>query len=309
MDRFHQLRVFVAVAEAGGFARAAARLRASPPSVTRAVAALEQRLGAQLLVRTTRVVRLTEAGRGFLERARHLLAALDGAEKEMVGEIGIPAGHLTITASVTMGRSVLLPIVTGFLKARPRMTVRLLLLDRQINLVEEGIDLALRVGELPDSSLIVRYVGEVRRVLVASPAYLAKHGRPAAPADLKRHSVIAFTSLQPNREWSFGTGKTASRVSLAPKLETNDALAAIAAAEAGEGITVALSYMVAAQIKSGRLATLLDAYAPAPAPVPVQLVYPESRLVAPKLRAFVDYAAPRLTTSLRALKVTTGRLP
>jgi DNA-binding transcriptional LysR family regulator len=180
-----------------------------------------------------------------------------------------------------------------------------MLLDRQINLVEEGIDVGLRVGELPDSSLIARHVGDVRRVLVASPAYIAKRGLPTVPADFKRHSIIAFTSLQPNREWSFGTGKTASRTILAAKLETNDALAAIAAAEAGEGITVALSYMVAAQIKSRRLVAVLDGHAPPP--VPVHLVYPESRLVAPKLRAFIDYAAPRLTASLRALKIATGR--
>jgi DNA-binding transcriptional LysR family regulator len=204
-----------------------------------------------------------------------------------------------------MGRSVLLPIVTGFLMAHPRMTARLMLLDRQINLVEEGIDLGLRVGELPDSSLIARHVGDVRRVLVASPAYLAKHGRPATPADLKLHSIIAFTSLQPNKEWSFGGGKATGRVTLAPRLAVNDALAAIAAAEAGEGVTIALSYTVAKQIRARRLVLVLDGYAPPP--VPVHLVYPESRLVAPKLRAFVDYAAPRLTTSLRALEVATGR--
>lgn len=305
MDRFHQLQVFVAVAEAGGFAKAAARLRASPPSITRAVAALEQSLGAQLLVRTTRVVRLTEAGRRFLERARQVLADLDGAEREMAGETGIPAGRLTITAPLTMGRTVLLPVISGFLKGHPRMTARLMLLDRQINLVEEGIDLALRVGDLPDSSLIARQVGEVRRVLVASPAYLAKRGRLSAPADLKRHSIIAFTSLQPNKEWIFGTGKAASRVTLAPRLEVNDALAAIAAAEADEGIAVALSYVVAKQIRARRLVPVLDSHGPPP--VPVHLVYPESRLVAPKLRAFVDHAAPRLTASLRALEIAPAR--
>ncbi|MGH6933702.1 MAG: LysR family transcriptional regulator [Dongiaceae bacterium] len=305
MDRLHQLRAFVAVAESGGFAKAATRLRSSPPAVTRAVAALEQHLGGQLFMRTTRVVQLTEAGRRFLERARQLLIDLDSAEKELSGGSGIPTGHLTITASVVMGRSVLLPVVTGFLKAHPPMTAQVILLDRVVNLVEEGIDVGLRIGHLPDSSLIARQVGEVRRVLVASPAYIARRGRPAAPADLKQHSIIAFTGLQPNRDWNFGAGKAASRVTLVPRLLINDGLAAIAAAEAGEGIAIAVSYMVADLIRARRLVPLLNGHGTPP--VPVHLVYPESRLVAPKLRAFVDHAAPRLRAALRALALPPAR--
>lgn len=299
MDRFNELKVFVSVAENGGFAKAAARLRSSPPAVTRTVAALEQRVGVQLFNRTTRMVSMTEAGRRFLEHARRILTDLDVAESELAGESTMPSGHLTITSPVTMGRMMLPSIVTDFLHAHPHVTAKVLLFDRITNLIEEGIDVGLRVGQLPDSSLIARQVGEVRRILVASPAYLSKHGRPKDPTDLKRHSMIAFTGLLPSREWVFGEGKTARRITLKPRFEINDAAAAIAAAEGGGGITIALSYMVARQIGERRLQQVLGSFAPSA--VPVQLVYPESRLVAPKVRAFVDYAAPKLRSALRGL--------
>ncbi len=299
MDRFNELKVFVSVAENGGFAKAAARLRSSPPAVTRTVAALEQRVGVQLFNRTTRMVSMTEAGRRFLEHARRILTDLDVAESELAGESTMPSGHLTITSPVTMGRMMLPSIVTDFLHAHPHVTAKVLLFDRITNLIEEGIDVGLRVGQLPDSSLIARQVGEVRRILVASPAYLSKHGRPKDPTDLKRHSMIAFTGLLPSREWVFGEAKTARRITLKPRFEINDAAAAIAAAEGGGGITIALSYMVARQIGERRLQQVLGSFAPSA--VPVQLVYPESRLVAPKVRAFVDYAAPKLRSALRGL--------
>ena len=299
MDRFNELKVFVSVAESGGFAKAAARLRSSPPAVTRTVAALEQRVGVQLFSRTTRMVSMTEAGRRFLEHARRILTDLDVAESELAGESTMPSGHLTITSPVTMGRMMLPSIVTDFLHAHPHVTAKVLLFDRITNLIEEGIDVGLRVGQLPDSSIIARHVGEVRRILVASPTYLSKHGRPKDPTDLKRHSMIAFTGLLPNREWIFGEGKTARRITLKPRFEINDAAAAIAAAEGGGGITIALSYMVANHIRERRLQQVLGSFAPSA--MPVQLVYPESRLVAPKVRAFVDYAAPKLRTALRGL--------
>ena len=299
MDRFNELKVFVSVAESGGFAKAAARLRSSPPAVTRTVAALEQRVGVQLFNRTTRMVSMTEAGRRFLEHARRILTDLDVAESELAGESTMPSGHLTITSPVTMGRMMLPSIVTDFLHAHPHVTAKVLLFDRITNLIEEGIDVGLRVGQLPDSSIIARHVGEVRRILVASPTYLSKHGRPKDPTDLKRHSMIAFTGLLPNREWIFGEGKTARRITLKPRFEINDAAAAIAAAEGGGGITIALSYMVANHIRERRLQQVLGSFAPSA--MPVQLVYPESRLVAPKVRAFVDYAAPKLRTALRGL--------
>lgn len=301
MDRLHELEVFVAVADAGGFAKAGTRLRLSPPAVTRAISALEERLGAPVFNRTTRSLTITDVGQRFLESARRILSDLDSAEKEAVGEMAVPHGHLTVTASVTFGRSALTPVVCAFLSEHPRVTVSVLLLDRVANLVEEGIDLAVRISHLPDSNLIAKKIGTVRRILVASPDYLARRGVPEAPTELRHHSMIAFSSLTPNREWRFLDGKRGDSVSFVPRLEINDAAAAIAAAEMGDGITVALSYMVADKIRDGRLAPVLDSFTPAP--VPVHLVYPQSRLVSSKLRAFVDFAAPRLRATLDRLSL------
>jgi DNA-binding transcriptional LysR family regulator len=301
------MEVFVAVADAGSVAKAGTRLRISPPAVTRAVSALEQRLGARLLNRTTRSLSLTEAGRRFLESSRRLLGEIDAAEREAVGESAVPSGHLTVTASVTFGRSALAPVMSAFLRHHPRVTASLMLIDRVVNLVEEGIDIAVRIGQLPDSNLVARRVGEVQRILVASPDYLTKHGDPASPADLKLHSIIAFSALMPNREWRFVEGTTSAHVALQPRFEINDATAAISAAEAGDGITIALSYMVAEKIADGRLMTVLGRYTPPP--VPVQLVYPQSRLVAPKVRAFVDFAGPHLKDVLGRLPTIPAHLP
>lgn len=299
MDRFYELKVMLAVAEAGGFAKAATRLNSSPPTVTRTIAGLEARLGVEIFTRTTRRVHLTEAGRVLAERARLVLADLEAAEREASGEAAVPTGQLTISASVTMGRFMLPPIISAYLDAHPRVTARAVLNDRVVNLVEEGVDVALRVGQLPDSSMMSRTVGEVRRLLVASPSYLERRGTPRAPADLKVHSIIAFSGLMPNREWTYVGERSTNRISLQPRFEINDAAAAIGAAEASNGITIALSYMVAKQMREGRLVPVLERYSP-PA-VPVQLVYPESRLVAPRVRSFVDFATPRLRSVLADL--------
>lgn len=299
MDRLHEIEVFIAVAEAGNFAKAGARLRLSPPAVTRAISALEDRLGARVFNRTTRSLTITDVGQRFLESARRVLTDLDTAEKEAVGEAAMPQGHLTITASVMFGRSALAPVVCGFLSQHPRVAASVLLLDRIVNLVEEGIDVAVRVGHLPDSNLIAKPIGAVHRMLVASPDYLARRGAPASAADLRLHSVIAFTGLMPNREWRFLNGQKPGSVSLHPTFEINDALAAIQAAEMGHGITTALSYMVSDQIRDGKLAPVLEAFMLPPEPV--HLVYPHARLVAPKVRAFMDFAAPRLKTTLDQL--------
>jgi DNA-binding transcriptional LysR family regulator len=296
MDRLQGMEIFVAVAETGGFARAAARLHLSPPVLTRAVAALEQRLGVRLLNRTTRSVQPTEAGLRFLERARALLQQIDEAEKDAAGEMAAPAGQLAVTASVSFGRHAVVPVVTEYLRANPRVSVSLLMLDRQVNLVEEGIDVAVRIGALPDSGLVARAVGRVRRLLVASPGYLDRRGAPALPAELRVHDVIGFTGLMPNRDWRHVQDGRSATIRLAPRLELNDAAAAIAAAEAGEGITPTLCYMVAGAIRAGRLVPVLAPFTPEA--VPVQLVTPQARLVAPKVRAFLDLAAPRLRARL-----------
>lgn len=301
MDRFHEIEVFIAVNEAGSFAKAGQRLRLSPPAVTRAVSALEDRLGARLFNRTTRSLAITDIGARFLENARRILDELGEAERDALGETSAPRGHLTITASVTLGRSVLAPVVSEFLRQFPDVTISVMLLDRIANLVEEGIDAAVRVGSLPESSIVARRLGSVQRVLIASPAYLARAGTPLVPQDLKRHAMIDFTGLAPNREWRFLDGRSGKAVAFMPRLEINDAVAAIAAAEAGDGITMALSYAVADKIREGRLVTLLDELTPPAAPV--HLVFPQARLMAPKLRAFVDFAAPRLKRSLDCLRL------
>ena len=299
MDRLHELEVFIAVAEAGSFAKAATRLRLSPPAVTRAISALEDRLGVRVFNRTTRSLTITDVGQRFLESARRILTDLEAAEKEAVGETATPQGHLTITASVTFGRLTIAPVVCSFLGQHPRVTMSVLLVDRIVNLVEEGVDVAVRIGSLPDSTLIAKRIGAVRQVLVASPIYLARRGTPAAPTDLKLHSVIAFTGLMPNREWRFVNGRKLGAVSLRPTLEINDAGAAIEDAEMGHGVTIALSYMVSDKIREGKLAPVLDAFTLPPQPV--HLVYPHARLVAPKVRAFIDFAAPRLKSALDQL--------
>jgi DNA-binding transcriptional LysR family regulator len=201
LDRLHELEVFVAVADAGSFARAAARLRLSPPAVTRAVAALEERLGTRVFTRTTRSLTVTDVGQRFLASARRILADLETAKQEAIGEAAAPQGHLAITASVTFGRSALAPVVCGFLERHRRVTASVLLLDRVTNLVEEGIDIAVRIGHLPDSTLVARRIGSVRRILVASPGYLARRDPLRSPSDLRRHAVIGLTGLMPNRDW------------------------------------------------------------------------------------------------------------
>lgn len=296
VDRFHEVQVFQAVAQTGGFAKAARRLHMSPPAVTRAVSGLEARLGVRLLVRTTRSLALTEAGQRFLADMDGVLSALDQAERQAAGASAEPRGHLRVTAPMTFGRSVLAPVLADFLNEYPQVTASLLLVDRIVNLMEEGLDLGIRIAELPDSGMIARRVGQVCRSLVASPDYLARHGMPQQPQDLAAHRVIAFTGLLANREWRPVPGVA---VQLSPVLEVNDALAAIALAERGEGITNALSYVVADAVRTGRLVRLLTDFQPAP--VPVHLVHPQGRLVEPKLRAFMDFVAPRLEGRLQEL--------
>ena len=297
MDRLHEIEVFIAVAEAGGFSKAGARLGLSPPAVTRAVSALEARLGAKVFHRTTRSLTITEIGRRFLESARRITTELDAAEHEAVGDPAVPKGRLVVTASVTFGRMVVAPLLGRFLENNPGVTGSLLLLDRVVNLIDEGIDVAVRIGELPDSGLVARRVGAVRRVLVASPAYLKRRGTPKAPAELRQHTLVAFTGLWPGSEWHFSADGKRGSVSLAPRLEVNDATTAIDAVEAGGGLTFALSYMVESRLQKGRLVSVLERCMPAPQPV--HLVHGGAGFVAPKVRAFMAMAHPELESTLR----------
>ena len=296
MDRFHELRVFIAVADSGGLAKAAAVIHSSPPAVTRTIASLEESLGARLFDRTTRSLRLTEPGIKFLDDARRLLGDLEIAEQEIAGQSNVVSGNLTITTSLTFGRAMLQPIVLDFIDANPRINVSLLLFDRVVDLIDEGFDLAVRIANLPDSSLVSRHVGDVRRMLVANPAYLSRHGSPKTPEDLKTHAVIGQTALMPNRELRYFKAGKPARITLPIRLEINDAHACISAAEQGKGITIALSYMVTDALREGRLVPVLNEFRPPP--VSVNLIYAQRRIVAPKIRAFIDFAAPRLNAAL-----------
>ncbi len=292
MDRLEAMRAFVAVAEAGGFAAAARRLSLSPPAVTRAVAALEARIGAVLLRRTTRVVRLTDAGAHYLADCKRLLAAIEDAEATAAGAHGALRGALGVTAPAMFGRLFVAPIVLDFLARHPGVAARALLVDRVVDLVDEGLDVAVRIARLPDSSLRAARVGAVRVVVCASPAYLAARGRPRAPAELARHDRVALAPLGRAEAWAFGRGS--GRVAVAPPtpLVVNTAEAAVAAALAGRGLARLLSYQVDAELRAGRLAIVLAEFEPKP--VPVHVVSAEGRAANARARAFIDLAVERL---------------
>jgi len=295
MDRLASLEVLIAIVDTGSLAAAARRLGLSPPAVTRALAGLEARLGTRLIARTTRSLALTDVGRRFVATARNVLAELDEAERAAAGEATTPVGHLSVTAPVTFGRLHVAPVLGAFLQAHAQITASLWLVDRSVDLVGEGIDIALRIGTLADSALIVRRIGAVRRMLAASPDYLAAMGEPGHPRDLAAHRIIAFSGPTGGREARFVEAGRAFAVPLAPRLEVNDAMAAIAAAEAGHGITAALSYQLAASLAAGRLVPILEPFATPP--LPVQLVYPPSRIPAAKVRVFIDAAAGPLAAA------------
>jgi DNA-binding transcriptional LysR family regulator len=291
MDRLHAMRVLVRIADTGGFAETARQLNLSPPAVTRAIAALEDLVGARLLTRTTRSVKLTETGRRYVDDCRQILSAVEDAEAAAAGSYARPTGVITITASVLFGQIYVVPIVTEFLDAYPAVTGRLLFLDRVTNLVDEGHDVAIRIGHLPDSSQSAIKVGSVRRVICGAPSYFERHGAPAEPADLTRHRLIAATSAWASLDWRFGKG---SRLvtPVKPALFCNSNEGAISAARSGWGLARVLSYQIGPDLQAGRLQTTLDAFEEEP--LPIHIVHPEGRNASAKVRAFVDFAAERL---------------
>jgi DNA-binding transcriptional LysR family regulator len=289
MDRLDELAVLVAVVDERSLVAAARRLRRSPPAVTRALSALENRVGARLVERTTRRLSPTEAGRKLAEESRSLLTAYDQAVTETS-----PApvrGLIRVTAPVQFGRRHVAPLVTAFLRKFPHAQVELVLHDRHLDLIEEALDIAIRIGPLMDSSLLVRRVGEVRRVLVASPGYLARRGTPAEPADLAGHDTIFGTGSSASLEWRFGPrGRTVARLS--PRLLVNDVEAQLGAARGGQGIARVLSYQAFDDFEAGRLIRLLQAFEPPP--LPVHLVHVSRAHVQARIRAFLDLAAEQL---------------
>ena len=299
MDRFHLMTVFVAVAEEEGFAAAARRLRMSPPAVTRAIACLEERLGVRLLTRTTRLVRTTDAGARYLDDARRILLEADEADEAAAGINARPRGNLAVTAPVLFGKIYVMPVITAYQTTYQETTVSALFIDRVVNLAEEGLDVGVRIGPLPDSSLRAIRVGQVRRVVCASPAYLKQHGSPKSPADLARHPIIAATSVSAGSEWAFTKGKAKIGVRLSPRILVNTNEGALEAAKSGFGLTRLISYQVANELANGTLKTVLTEFEEAS--LPVHVIHREGRHGSAKVRSFVDLAVERLRahTALR----------
>lgn len=289
MDRLHLIQVFVAVVDAQGFAGAARKLDISPPAVTRAVGELEAHLGVRLLTRTTRMVRVTEAGDRYVQDCRRILTDLALADEAVAGLHGTPRGRLTLTAPVLFGALHVAPIVTEYLQRYPQVVASCWFLDRVVNLMDEGVDIAVRIGELPDSSLQALRVGQVRRVICAAPDYLARHGTPQDPDELTAHTVIAASGVSPATEWRLRGGRTAR---ISPRMITTSNDSAVAAAVSGFGITRLMSYQIDEAVRAGRLRVLLADFEPAA--LPVHLVHHEGRHGSQKARAFLDLAIERL---------------
>ncbi len=288
MDRFVAMTAFVSVADHRGFAAAARTLRLSPPAVTRLIAALEDTLAIRLFQRTTRSVTLTDAGTRYLEHARRILAEVAEAEDAARAERSEPTGRFVVTAPNVFGRREVAPLVSEFLAAYPELTCELILADRIVDLVEEHVDVAVRIGALDDSSLRARALGSTRRVLVASPAYLADHKRPRSPDDLGRHALIQLTAVDRTAEWRFVHAGAERRTPIRPRFVTNSVDTAIDHAVRGGGIAPALSYQVADLVRAGTLEILLPRFEP-PA-LPIQLVYAGARLHSAATRAFIELA-------------------
>ena len=286
MDRIDAMQAFVTVADLRGFAPAARKLGMSPSGVTRLIAALEERLGARLLQRTTRQVALTDAGARYLERARRILSDVEEAESAAEGERTRPGGRLVVSAPNGFGRLHVSPVVSAYLQRYPEVSADLRLSDRMINLVEEGVDLAVRIGHLPDSTLVARHVGEMRRIVVASRDYLKRRGEPRTPEAIAGHDTIHFGAMSAEPEWRFVADGREIRISSTPRFASNSADAAIQYAEAGGGLTRVLAYQAAESLKAGRLKIVLAPFAP-PA-LPIHIVYPTSRLLSAKVRTFID---------------------
>ena len=301
MDRLDAMRVFVAVADAGSLSAAARALKVPLPTVSRKLAQLEEHLGVSLIVRTTRKFVLTEPGRTYLESCRRLLGEIENAERMAAGEYATPKGRLHVTAPIVFGRLHVLPVVLAFLKAYPEVDLRLSLVDRIVDMIEEGIDVALRIAHLADSSLIAARVGTVKLVTCAAPSYLKANGTPHAPAELIQHHCIASANLAAADRWPYRIDGEDRVVPIRARLAVSTAEAAIDAAIAGIGITRVLSYQAAAAVKAGKLKLILR---PFELPeIPVSLVHPEARLTPPKVRAFLDFTAPRLRQRLSAGQV------
>ncbi len=292
MDKLHAMTTFVHIAEQGSLTRAAELLDTSLPSVVRTLAALEATLGTRLLNRTTRKIALTHEGRDYLERCRRILADIDEAEQALSSQQREPSGNLRVTAPVLFGQLHLTPIITGFIAQYKKVNVELLLLDRIVNLVEEGIDVALRIGELADSSLVAIPVGHIRRVVCASPKYLQRVGVPKHPTELAEHHCVRASELAPSQTWPFFEKGRALHVHINGPFVCNHIAANIDACASGLGFGMFLSYQVQHLLAQKKLTRVLESFEPAP--LPVSIVYPHAKLLSTRVRCFVDWTTQRL---------------
>ena len=297
MDKLRAMETFIRIVEGGSLTAAADALSMSPPSVVRTLAALEAALDVRLLNRTTRRLSLTDEGREYAERCKRVLAEVEEAEAALSARRVVPKGKLRLTAPVMFGRLHVAPLVAELLSKHPKLQIELTLLDRTVDLVEEGIDAGVRIGRLPDSTLIAMSVGQTRRVVCATPTYLKRAGTPKYPSDLARHRCVVFTGLSTGDAWSFADGNRTAQQPIAPAMATNQVDAALDACLRGIGLGQFLCYQVQPLLDSTRLKRVLEPFEPAPSPI--QVIYPHGRLLSSNVRAFVDWAVPRL----RALKL------
>ena len=296
MDRLTALRVFIAVADEGSLSAAGRRLGMPLTTVSRHLSALEEDLDVRLITRTTRRLKLTQPGATYLESCRRVLADLDAAERRLAGEQAEPQGMLSLTAPILFGRWHVQPVVSAYLAAYPRVSARMFLADRVVDLVEEGLDLGIRIGHLPDSSMRATALGSVRYVSCASPAYLDAAGVPEEPKALVGHPCISFSTFARPDRWVY-EGRKPISVQVSPRLIVNTAEAAIDAAKAGVGVVRVLSYQAQDSLEDGSLRLILEPFEPEP--IPVSLVHREDRLPQAKVQSFVELAVPRLRKALR----------
>lgn len=292
MDRLQLMSVFVAVAEEESFARGAARINMSAPAVTRAIAALETRLGVKLLTRTTRYVRVTDAGQQYLDHARRIVRDVEAADEAIVALDAAPQGHLAMTASVLFGKRFVAPAIVEYLKRYPGTHISAMFDDRIVNLIEENVDVAVRIGVLPDSSMNAVGVGTVHSVVCASPAYLAEHGTPTEPQDLLNHIVVHASAVSSQPDWKFVRNGQPLSLRVYPRLVVSEGDTAIDMVASGFGITRVQAYLVAKQVEAGELTVLLADFNCQPQPV--HILYREGRQASAKVRTFVDFMAGHL---------------
>ena len=286
MDKLNAMATFVGIVDKGSLTAAADSLDTSLPSVVRTLAALERELGVRLLNRTTRRLHLTDEGAHYLDHCRTILAAMQDFEFGLTSRQTQPRGRLSVTASVLFGRRYVAPIAADFIQRYPDVTANLLFVDRVVNVVEEGIDVAVRIGDLKDSSMVAIRVGTVRRVICASPQYLKRHGVPQKPADVVTHACVRHTGLAPHGEWHFRVGRRNRAVPVNAVMTCNEIDSALSACTQGIGLGMFLSYQVAPGRKSGELKYVLEAFESEP--LPVHVIYPHTKLMSMRVRAFVD---------------------